>query len=85
MSLLAGAVADMTAEEAFSRLLRANFLGIEVREGIFDYPVADQEEKKARVLAGRLGKRLGREALVSIHPAFRPYLGVIDTEAQADI
>lgn len=85
MSLLAEAVAEMTAEDAFSRLLRANFLGIEVREGSFDYPVADQEEKRARVLAGRLGKKLGREARVAIHPAFRPYLGIVDAESPVNI
>lgn len=80
MDLLEGAVASMTADEAFSRLLRANFLGIEVREDVFEYPVADQEEKKARVLAARLGGRLGREPRIRIHPAFRPYLGVLESE-----
>ncbi|TYP89079.1 hypothetical protein BD833_103236 [Blastococcus xanthinilyticus] len=82
MALLEGAVSSMTAEEAFSRLLRANFLGIEVRQGEFDYPVTDQGEKKARVLAARLGVKLHREAYVAIHPAFRPYLGVLDAESE---
>jgi hypothetical protein len=76
--LLAEVAVGMSADEAMSRLLRANFLGLEVREGEFEYPIADQGEKKAWVLAKRLGEKLGREPMVSIHPAFRPYLGVSD-------
>jgi hypothetical protein len=82
VSLLTGAVDSMTAEEAFSRLLRANFLGIEVGDGVFDYPTTDQGEKKARVLASRVAKNFGREAHVAIHPAFRPYLEVKDAELE---
>lgn len=77
-TLLERVTAGMTPNEAVSRLLRANFLGLEVREDVFEYPVGDQGEKKAWVLANRLPGRLGREARVSIHPAFRPYLEVLD-------
>jgi hypothetical protein len=78
-TLLDDVSVGMSADEAMSRLVRANFLGLEVRDGIFEYPVADQGEKKAWVLAKRMAEKLHREPMMSIHPAFRPYLGVSDT------
>jgi hypothetical protein len=78
--LLREVAVGMSADEAMSRLLRANFLGLEVREAVFEYPLADQGEKKAWVLAKRMADKLGREPMISIHPAFRPYLGVPDDE-----
>ncbi|MBV9869293.1 MAG: hypothetical protein JO214_01495 [Frankiaceae bacterium] len=82
-AILEQGVSGMTAEEAFSRLLRANFIGIEIGDTIFGYPVTEQEEKKARVLSNRLGGRLSREARVIVHPAFRPYLEIEDSDLVA--
>lgn len=70
---------DSSATEAlFSRLIRANFMGLETDDDQFDFPAAEQTEKRARVLASKLEKRLGREPRVTVHPAFRPYLGIKD-------
>lgn len=79
-NLLTQQSTTISSDEAFSLLLRANFLGLEVKPGRFEYPVADQGEKKARVLAARLLSSQGREARVILHPAFRPYLGVDDDD-----
>jgi len=65
-------------DAVFSKLLRATFLGLETDEGEFDYPAAEQTEKRARVLANKLERRSGREPRVTVHPAFRPYLGIKD-------
>jgi hypothetical protein len=65
-------------EVVFSRLLRANFIGLEIGEDDFDFPAAEQSEKRARILAGKLQKASDREPRVTVHPAFRPYLGIKD-------
>ncbi len=78
LNLIADGSGPSTTDALFSKLVRANFLGIETAEGRFDYPAAEQTEKRARVLAAKLEKNLGREAAISVHPAFRPYLGIAD-------
>lgn len=64
------------SDAALSRLLRASFLGLEVGDHIFEYPGAEQNEKRVRQLARRSAARLGRDIRVTVHPAFRPYLGI---------
>jgi hypothetical protein len=71
-----GEVAGVDIDATFSRLLRANFLGLEVRDGVFEYPAAEASERRALRLAERMSRDLGREASVTVHPAFRPYLGI---------
>lgn len=77
------ALIDMARETTstdtlLSKLLHANFLGIEVAEDDFDYPAAAHAEKRARILASKLEQRSGRPIRLTIHPAFRPYLGIAD-------
>jgi hypothetical protein len=69
-------VESVEPDAMLSRLLRANFLGLEVNEDEYDFPAADAGERRARRLAERLAKERDRETRVTVHPAFRPYLGV---------
>ena len=78
LGLIAAASPDSDSEELFSKLIRANFIGLEVDEDQFEFPAAEQTEKRASVLATKLESRLGREPRVTVHPAFRPYLGIRD-------
>ena len=66
--------------EVISWLLRASFFGIEVRDGVFDYPDGEPGEKRDRVLARRMLEREGRPARLRVQPAFRPYLLIRDDE-----
>lgn len=61
------------------RLLKANFLGIEVSPGLFDYPRSDQYQVVAVNRAKRYSAGTQKAIRYEVHPAFRPYLGVIDT------
>lgn len=65
---------------AVSWLLRASFFGLEVDEGVFEYPDGETAEKKARVMARRLSEARGAPARLRVHPAFRPYLSIRDDE-----
>lgn len=61
-------------------LLRASFLGIEVDDGRFEFPMDETSEQRAMVLARRLKERMGREARFRVHPAYRPYLEIPDDD-----
>ena len=78
IELISEGAESSTADALFSKLLRANFIGLETDEDRFDFPAAEQTEKRARVLATRVEKTLRREPRVTVHPAFRPYLGIKD-------
>lgn len=78
IELISEGAESSTADALFSKLLRANFIGLETDEDRFDFPAAEQTEKRARVLATRVEKTLSREPRVTVHPAFRPYLGIKD-------
>jgi hypothetical protein len=78
MSLIADGSASSTTDDLFSKLLRANFIGLETEEDRFEFPAAEQTEKRARVLTSKLQKKIGREPNITVHPAFRPYLGIKD-------
>jgi hypothetical protein len=80
LDILASVATGMSADEAFGLLLRSNFLGIETGEDSFDFPVSEQGQKKAMVLAKRLGVQRGTDARARIHPAFRPYLEISDNK-----
>jgi hypothetical protein len=68
---------SLDPEDTISRLLRANFLGIEITPGGFDFPAGEQSERRAQNIAARLAERRATEIHFSVHPAFRPYLGII--------
>ena len=78
MAVIRTALVTTPEEETLSRLLRANFLGIEVAEGVFEYPKSEQEEKVARARSNRLSTQREGPVGFTIHPAFRPYLGIPD-------
>jgi len=78
-SLIDGVTEHTNADDVLSRLLRANFLGLEVADGVYDYPADDQAEQRAFVLARKLTRTLQREPNITVHPAFRPYLGIADS------
>lgn len=65
-------------DAVFSKLVRASFIGLEVQEDVFEFPAVEQSERRALVLASKLQKKLAREPMVTVHPAFRPYLGIED-------
>jgi len=67
-------------DDTIGTLLRASFLGIEVDDGRFDFPMDETSEQRAMVLARRLTERLGREARFRVHPAYRPYLEIADDD-----
>lgn len=78
MGLIADGSGSSPIDALFSRLIRANFIGLETGADQFDFPAAEQTERRARVLASKLEKSLAREPRVTVHPAFRPYLGIKD-------
>jgi hypothetical protein len=77
-TLLSPHVPDV--DDTVGTLLRASFLGIEVADGRFDFPMDETSEQRAMVLARRLEERLGREARFRVHPAYRPYLEIADDD-----
>lgn len=77
-ALLSPHVPDV--DDTLGTLLRASFLGIEVDEGRFDYPMDETSEQRAMVLARRLKQRWLREARFRVHPAYRPYLEIADDD-----
>jgi hypothetical protein len=78
LALISRAAVTTTREEIFSKLLRANFLGLEVADNIFEYISDDRSERRASVLSRRLTGVRGAPSRVTVHPAFRPYLGIAD-------
>lgn len=63
-----------------SGLRASSFLGVEVRAGVFEFPDAGPEMRKADVLARRVREWRGGEQFYSIHPAYRAYLEVEEHE-----
>ncbi len=78
MALIARVATSTSPNAIFSKLLRANFLGLEVNDDIFEYISDDRSERRASVLSRRLADGRGESARVTVHPAFRPYLGIAD-------
>lgn len=78
LDLITAATTKTPADDVLSRLLRANFLGLETSEDVFDYPADEQAEQRARVLARKLSTARTRQPRLTVHPAFRPYLGIAD-------
>lgn len=77
-SLLEPHVRDV--DDSRGMLLRANFLGIEVDDNRFEYPMDETSEKRATVLARRLRQQAAREVRFRVHPAYRPYLEIPDDD-----
>jgi hypothetical protein len=75
--------AGLSADEydaAISQLRDVSFLGIETRDGMFDFSDDVQAKRRADVMARRLAKERGDAALrYEVHHAFRPYLNIPDS------
>ncbi|MFL0455881.1 P-loop ATPase, Sll1717 family [Brachybacterium paraconglomeratum] len=61
-------------------LIRTSFLGLETRDGSFDFVEGEAEARKKERVAARIADREGREMRYRIHPAFRPYLEIRDDD-----
>lgn len=59
-------------------LILLTFLGLETDEGRFEYADSQETRERIKILANRAEPRLGRSALYSVHPAYRPYLEIPD-------
>jgi hypothetical protein len=70
-------VEDDKVEEVLTRLKALSFLGTEVAPNQFRYAEAGPEMQRVEVFARRLAERRGDgEARLTVHPAFRAYLGI---------
>lgn len=74
--LRSAGVDDQKFDDVVSRLRASSFLGIEVKDGVFDYPDAGQEARRSDVLARKLSELRGAEVKLTIHPAYRAYLEI---------
>jgi hypothetical protein len=70
-------------DEIVGTLLRSSFLGLEVDDDTYEYFSDETSERKHRTLARRLGERRGTPARYRIHPAFRPFLEIVDDDLHA--
>lgn len=79
---LAAALGSTTGgrDEMVGTLLRTSFLGLEVDDNTYEYFSDETSERKHRTLAKRLGERRGSPARYRIHPAFRPFLEIVDDD-----
>jgi hypothetical protein len=66
---------NLAPADTVSTLLRASFLGIEISTERFVYPIDENSERRANVLARRHAGT-DRAARYRVHPAYRPYLGI---------
>ncbi len=69
-------VPQSACDKMIAHLRKVTFLGIETQDDQFKYSDEAAGQRKADVLAGRLGERRGAPAKLSVHPAFRPYLEI---------
>lgn len=60
------------------RLLELSFLGMETRDGEFEYYELSSDPERTRVLARKFAEANGAEMRYAVHPAFRAYLEVIE-------
>lgn len=65
-------------EAVIDQLTLLAFFGVEAREGEFRYCEEEDELSKVKVLGQKLERETGSSARINIHPAFRPYLEVIE-------
>ncbi len=79
--IVASASTGTSCDELMTILIRSNFLGVEVNDGVFEYVADDHSERRAKVMNRKLISRLGRPGRVTIHPAFRPYLSIAENSS----
>lgn len=76
--LEAAGVASSELDAAILQLREISFLGIEVKEGSFDFSEDLQSMKRADVMSRRIARARDGSVRYRIHSAFRPYLGIHD-------
>lgn len=69
------------AEEIIQWLLSTSFLGLESKQGRVRYAQIVTEAQKYHRVATQSAERAGTEVRFWVHPAFRPFLEVTDTDA----
>jgi hypothetical protein len=74
--VLAAHVSEEAADGVISRLRASSFLGIEEKDGVYDYAEAGLVSKVTEVLARKLTERRAEEARLSVHPAYRANLEI---------
>jgi len=67
-------------EATISTLVKASFLGIEIAKDRFDFPMEETGERRANVLARRYSETASSSIRYRIHPAYRPYLEIVDDD-----
>lgn len=81
LDLISRTISDRErATEVLMRLQAMSFLGVEVGPGRFIYPEMGPAGKLAETLAGKLAESRGGVIRHIVHPAYRPYLEIPDTE-----
>lgn len=68
------------AEATLLWLMAASFIGVEVAEEKFDYVHGETAAKRKKRVAEIQCKTAGREMRFRVHPAFRPYLEILDDD-----
>lgn len=61
-------------------LIQTSFLGVEARDGHFVHVEGESEARKKERVAARIAAKRGSGMRYRIHPAFRPYLDVRDSD-----
>ncbi len=80
IGVITKALGDSTKSDAVLERLRAlSFIGTELSSGRFEYPEAGAESKRTEVLARKYAESVHSEVRVAIHPAYRPYLELIES------
>lgn len=64
-------------------LVSASFLGVEVSEGRFEYVEGSVAARRKIRVAQRAGQASRRPMQLRVHPAFRPYLEIVDDDLHA--
>lgn len=78
-ALMRAGVSESDAEETLELLRSLSFLGVEVKDGEYEYVEDSRDMRRSDALARRLAERRGVSSRYRIHPAFRPFLDIEDS------
>jgi hypothetical protein len=67
-------------EPVIKRLRAVSFLGVETSDDRFEYPDSGHATDRANVLARKLAEQRGTELRYAVHPAYRSYLEIRETD-----
>ncbi|MGC4151469.1 MAG: hypothetical protein QM628_00085 [Propionicimonas sp.] len=68
------------AEELRKWLTAASFFGVEVADGKFEYVEGEVSARRKALVGERIAAKEKRAVRLRIHPAFRPYLEIVDDD-----